>query len=84
MDLEQEFQKLMDEAIKSIAEKRKKGELSSEEASDLVDIVSTRRQKGARAWSYSSDCYTDELDESDYSSDDSPGWQRSSWCEDNG
>jgi predicted Zn-dependent protease with MMP-like domain len=70
MNLEQEFQKLMDEAIKSIADKRSKGELSHEEAADLVDMVSDRRYK-KRAWN-DSGCSYDE----DTSYDDE-GWNRS-------
>ncbi len=72
-NLEEEFQKLMDEAIKSIAEKRKNGELSAEEALNLVDLVSERRH--ARTRNY------DDYD--DYDSE-SRGWSRSSWCGDNG
>lgn len=82
MDLEQEFQKLMDEAVQKVQAKQAAGELSEEEADDLISIIATRRQYGARAWSYSSDCYTD--DEYYDEPDDSRGWQRSSWCGDNG
>ncbi len=78
MDLEQEFQKLMDEAVQKVQAKQAAGELSVEEADDLIDIIATRRQKGARAWSYSDNCYTDD---DDY---DDSGWRRSSWCGDNG
>ena len=80
MDLEQEFQKLMDEAVQKVQDKQTKGELSDTEADDLIDIIAIRRQKGARAWSYSDNCYTDE----DYDNSDDRGWQKSSWCGDNG
>lgn len=80
MDLEQEFQKLMDEVVSKIENKRKSGDLSDEEADDLIHMVATRRN--ARAWSYSSDCYTDDEDYGD--PDDDRGWSRSSWCGDNG
>lgn len=82
MDLEQEFQKLMDEAVQKVQAKQAAGELSDVQADDLIDIIATRRQKGARAWSYSDNCYTDEDDDS-YDSDDR-GWSKSSWCGDNG
>lgn len=79
IDLEKEFQKLMDEIVKSIAEKKKNGELSHEEALDLVDLVSERRHPPRRAWN-SSGCSFDD----DYDSSDDRGWSRSSWCGDNG
>lgn len=73
MNLEQEFQKLMDETIKTINAKKSKGELSHQEAEDLLDMVSERRYPRTRAWN-SSGCSFDE----DYSYDDSDdGWNRS-------
>lgn len=81
IDLEKEFQNLMDEVVKSIAEKKKNGELSHEEALDLVDLVSERRRPARRAWN-DSGCSFD--DDDDYSSSDDRGWLRSSWCGDNG
>lgn len=71
MNLEQEFQKLMDEAIKSIDDKKAKGELSHQEAEDLRDLVSERRYK-KRAWN-DSGCSYDE----DYTYDEYEGWNRS-------
>ena len=50
MDLEQEFQKLMDEAVQKVQSKQNKGEYSHREADDLIDMIAKRRyQASARA-----------------------------------
>jgi len=74
MNLEQEFQKLMDEAVRSINAKKTKGELSLEQADDLMMIVSERRHSRTRAWN-SSGCSFDN-DDSTYDDNDD-GWNRS-------
>jgi hypothetical protein len=74
MNLEQEFQKLMDEAVKSINDKKAKGVLSHQQAEDLLDIVSERRHSRTRAWN-SSGCSFDD-DDSTYDDNDG-GWNRS-------
>ena len=74
MDLEKEFQKLMDEVVQKIADKRNNNQLSTSEADDLIDLVAKRRQPRVDTYDYDYD--------RDYDSD--RGWQRSSWCGDNG
>jgi hypothetical protein len=71
IDLEEEFDKLMQESIAKVRERLAKGELSLTEAADLIRLIETRM----RAHSYE--------DEDPYYEEDR-GWRRSSWCGDNG
>lgn len=74
MDLEKEFQKLMDEVVQKIVDKRNNNQLPVNEADDLIAMVAERRQPRV-------DTYDPDYDR-DYDSEH--GWQRSSWCGDNG
>ena len=84
MNLEMEFQKLMDEVVQKIQDKQNKGEISISDGDELLYMVATRRVKPQPAWSESTqdcmDAYAYERD--NYDGDQ--GWQRSSWCGDNG
>jgi hypothetical protein len=73
MDLEKEFQKLMDEVVQKIVDKRNNNQLTVNEADDLIAVIAERRQpRVTDSYEYGPD----------YDSD--RGWQRSSWCGDNG
>lgn len=63
----------MDDVVSKIEDKRKSGLLTDEDADDLIHMVATRRNPPSKAWSYSSDCYTDD-DIDDYNES---GWNRS-------
>ena len=71
MDLEQEFQKLMDAAVKQVEEKRDQGTLSITDADDLVDMIAKRRQAPIHeqerepGWERSSWCGDDAWDSSE-------------------
>lgn len=62
MNLEEEFQKLMDVAVQQIEEKRARGDLSRTEADDLIDMIAKRRnppihdQEPEGGWEQSSWC----------------------------
>lgn len=78
MNLEDEFQKLMDEAVQKVQDKQRNGELSVTEADDLIDLIAKRRY-GASAddgWSSSTQACMDSYDyDRDYDSEH--GWNRS-------
>lgn len=75
MDLEKEFQKLMDEAVQKVQDKRNNNELSDLDADDLIDMIAQRRQPRAPAWSSSTQSCMDSYDH-DYDYDDT-AWNRS-------
>lgn len=75
MNLEQEFQKLMDEAVQKVQDKQSKGELSVNDADDLIYMISQRRQPREDAWSSSTQSCMDSYDYNRYDDDD--GWNRS-------
>jgi hypothetical protein len=76
IDLEQEFQILMRAVVKQIDDKEQRGELTTDEAVRLSDMIRERMQpperKPARAWN-SSGCY--DVLNTDYTWDD--GWSPS-------
>lgn len=77
MDLEQEFQKLMDEAVQKVQSKQNKGEYSHREADDLIDMIAKRRYQASAddGWSASTQSCMDSYSyDRDYDSD---GWNRS-------
>lgn len=82
MDLEEEFQKLMQGVVDQIQNKVTLGHLSAIDGADLVRMVRERSAPPEEAWSSSTqacmDSYEYEREEEDR------GWQRSSWCGDNG
>lgn len=84
MNLEVEFQKLMDEVVQKIQDKQTKGEISISDGDELIHMVATRRVKPTPAWSESTQACMDSYEyDRDYCDEDR-GWQRSSWCGDNG
>jgi hypothetical protein len=84
MSIELEFQKLMDEAVQKVQEKQSKGELSVVDADDLIHMIAERRQKPPPAWSESTQSCMDMYEYDRDRDDEDRGWQRSSWCGDNG
>ena len=81
MDLEEEFQKLMQGVVNEIQDKVTKGDLSAIDGADLVRMVRERSAPAEEAWSSSTQSC---MDSYEYEEQDSRGWQRSSWCGDNG
>jgi frataxin-like iron-binding protein CyaY len=72
MDLEQEFQKLMDEAVQKVIDRRDNDGLSAVEADDLIHMIAQRRQPREDAWSSSTQSC---MDSYEYERDDA--WNRS-------
>jgi len=82
MDLEEEFQKLMQGVVDQIQDRVTKGSLSAIDGADLVRMVRERSAPAEEAWSSSTQSCMDSYSYEE--EDDSRGWQRSSWCGDNG
>ena len=82
MDLEEEFQKLMQGVVDQIQDKVTKGDLSAIDGADLVRMVRERSEPHEEAWSSSTQSCMDSYSYEE--EDDRRGWQRSSWCGDNG
>ena len=81
MNLEEEFQKLMQGVVDQIQDKVNQGDLSAIDGADLVRMVRERSAPAEDAWSSSTQSCMDSYEREE---DDSRGWQRSSWCGDNG
>lgn len=82
MDLEEEFQKLMQGVVDQIQDRVTKGSLDAIDGADLVRMVRERSAPREDAWSSSTQSCMDSYEYEEQ--DDSRGWQRSSWCGDNG
>lgn len=82
MDLEEEFQKLMQGVVNQIQDKVTNGDLSAIDGADLVRMVRERSAPAEEAWSSSTQSCMDSYSYEE--EDNSRGWQRSSWCGDNG
>jgi len=82
MDLEEEFQKLMQGVVDQIQDRVTKGDLSAIDGADLVRMVRERSAPAEEAWSSSTQSCMDSYSYEE--EDNSRGWQRSSWCGDNG
>jgi len=83
MDLEEEFQKLMQGVVDQIQDKVTAGTLSAIDGADLVRMVRERSAPTEEAWSSSTQSCMDSYQYAE-PDEDSRGWQRSSWCGDNG
>ncbi len=68
IDLEEEFQKLMQESINKVKERYDNGELSANESADLILMIHTRMQPAPIH----------------DPGEPEGGWQQSSWCGDTG
>jgi hypothetical protein len=73
MDLEEEFQKLMQGVVNQIQDRVTKGNLSSFDGADLVRMVRERTAPAEEAWSSSTQSCMDSYEYED--SDE--GWNRS-------
>jgi len=82
MDLEEEFQKLMQGVVDQIQDRVTKGSLSAIDGADLVRMVRERSEPREEAWSSSTQSCMDSYSYERWGEDE--GWQRSSWCGDNG
>lgn len=82
MDLEEEFQKLMQGVVDQIQERVTKGDLDALDGADLVRMVRERSVPREDAWSSSTQACMDSYEYEER--DEDRGWQRSSWCGDNG
>ncbi len=74
MDLEEEFQKLMQGVVDQIQDKVTKGDLSAIDGADLVRMVRERSAPAEEAWSSSTPSC---MDSSSYARDEDEGWNRS-------
>lgn len=82
MDLEEEFQKLMQGVVDQIQDRVTKGDLDAIDGADLVRMVRERSVPREDAWSSSTQSCMDSYEYEER--DEDRGWQRSSWCGDNG
>lgn len=66
LDLEEEFQKLVQESIEKVREKYTKGEISHNDAADLIHLIEARTKPSP---------IHDPMEPEG-------GWEQSSWCGD--
>lgn len=74
MDLEEEFQKLMQGVVNQIQDRVTKGNLSAIDGADLVRMVRERSAPPEEAWSSSTQSC---MDSYSYERDEDEGWNRS-------
>lgn len=75
MNLEEEFQKLMQGLVNQIQDRVTKGDLSALDGADLVRMVRERSEPREEAWSSSTQSCMDSYQYDQYDQED--GWNRS-------
>ena len=74
MDLEEEFQKLMQDVVNKIQDKIAQGDLSAIDGADLVRMVRERTAPPEEAWSSSTQSC---MDSYNYDQEEDYAWNRS-------